>query len=461
MWVAPRLQLPLLLMHLAQNLPKRWAFYTTQVNDLTFDEADERNQFPIPWTIFQYMTSNSTALLPTLKNLAWRCTTARCATALTYFINDRTLRHLDLGLSDYFAVDIPEARNLLLNLSRRNLRLTTCKLRMLEDSPFEHPVGEDLMQAVVKFLRSIPDVREIVLSPSLLSQDVLEQLAHLSNICSFTINGRDPTRPWATPQPLEVDVEHPRLSFESLDSVETVHVGIATCNAVLQRSKLHFLSTIRVWTAYLPPVQAIVDFLAAVGQLPQLESLSLQVSAAIPLENERRDFAVPPHALEPLYTCPRLTQLELVLACPTLLSRDAARRMALSWPKMRVLRLSGAGCEGIGFRSRLNLSTLLEFAEACPDLQVLHLDVNADMAELDRNRLHHVAPEAQARRARLEKLEVGWSWWAPSGPTSEDVADALLEIFPHGYMELKWDVQLPKHIIRRWREVRETVNMYH
>ncbi|KAH7099041.1 hypothetical protein BKA62DRAFT_711192 [Auriculariales sp. MPI-PUGE-AT-0066] len=445
---------------LEDNLPKRWTFYTRQVNEITFDECDARNQFPIPWTIFQHM-ANCKILLPTLESVIWRCNTARCATALLYFVNDDTLRQLDIGLSDYFSVDIPEARNVLAALTERNLRLVSCKLRMLEDTPLEHPVGDGLMHAVVKFLSSITTVRDLALSPSLLSQDVFEALAQLSNISSFTIVGRDQSRSWpATITQVERPEEASRLPFHSLASVETLHVGIATCNAMLQRSQLQVLSNIKVWTTHLPQPQALVDFIGAVGLLPQLKSLSLSVSAAIPLEHDRREFALPAAALQPLFACTRMTALELFLACPTILHADDAMRMARAWPRLRLLRLAGAGCENIGFRSRLTFSTLLDFSETCPDLRVLQLDVNADLTGIDVEQLHHCSAQVMAKRCRLDHLDVGWSWWAPHGPSTEELTDALLDIFPHGYMELKWDMQLPKHILKRWRDVRESVNMY-
>jgi len=404
--------------------------------------------------------SDRKTLLPTLESVIWKCNTARCATALLYFVNEDTLRHLDLGFSDYFSVDIPEARAVLTSLADLDLRLSVCKLRMLEDSPFEHPVGDGLMWAVGRFLSSIKSVRTLSLSPSLLSQDVFEVLAQLDNVTSFSVIGREPNRPWPTVLPTEDEAELSRLPFQSLALMETLHVGIATCNAMLQRGRLQALTDIRVWTAYLPPVDAVMDFISAAGQISQLQALSLSVSAAIPLEEDRREYALIAAAFHPLYECSRLRSLELSLACPTILTPTDVELMIQAWPLLRVLRLSGAGCEAINFRSRLNFATLLQLAESLPDLRVLQIDINADLSGVDLERVNHCTQDEMDRRCRLETLDVGWAWWPPNGPSREDITDALLDIFPHGNMDLKWDTQLPKHATMRWRDVREAVIMY-
>ncbi|EJD40814.1 hypothetical protein AURDEDRAFT_186788 [Auricularia subglabra TFB-10046 SS5] len=427
----------------------RWSLYAPHIQSLIFDELDTRTSAPIPWTAFHALHGDGALpLLPCLKRLVWKSNTARGTTAILPFVNPDSLRRLEIALSDYFSVDTSPARQLLEQLTSRSLGLHSCKLSMLEDSPLEQPVAEDLLHAVKTFLTTQTTLQEVALSPSLLSLAVVGQLAMIKSLSSFTISGRDPLEPM-----LEEGVTSQcKLPFGSLRTMETHHVGIGTCSAVLQRSHLQMLSKIRVWTTYLPSVDALSSFIASAAQLNRLEALFLSVNAVIPLEEERYDYMLPASALHPLRSCHQLSTLELHLVCPTILEVDDVHSMATAWPQLQVLRMSGAGCDGLAYRSRLDFRALIPFTEFCPRLQSLQLDINADLCGLDLDSLRAVG---YANHTALRTLDVGWSWWAPDGPSPEDVADVLTDIFPNEHFRLVWSIQLPTRIARRWATVYE------
>ena len=77
-------------------------------------------------------------------------------------------------------------------------------------------MAHKLLDMVAYFISSLSDLREVHLSPSLLSPAVVQQLGSIASLAAFTISGRDPIQPL-----LETHKVHSKLPFDSLQTMET------------------------------------------------------------------------------------------------------------------------------------------------------------------------------------------------------------------------------------------------
>ncbi|KZW03264.1 hypothetical protein EXIGLDRAFT_244425 [Exidia glandulosa HHB12029] len=431
--------------------PSRWSLYAPLVTSLVYDEDDPRyaGRSKIPWSQFQDAFGGRPVVLPRLARLVWRSRTARGALGIVHFIKpDSVLQRLDIGLSDY--LDTTSVQDVLNQLASCRLRVTTCKLYMLEDAPLPTDMPDELFEAVASFFQSIETLEEAHLSSALLSPSVLNVLGMSATLSSLTIIGRNTDQ---TFEPRDPQVEA-KLPFRSLKTLETFQVGLSVAHEVLHSSRLASLSRIRVWTTFLPSVDDMESFIASAALVPRLEELLISVNAVVPVNHARYDYELPPTALHPLWTCERLSILELHLIWPTRITEEDVLQMALSWPLLRVLRLSGLVGEDTAYRSRLPLRCLLSLADHCRYLESLQLDINADLTGIDMDALRTADP---ALRPSIRVLDVGFSWWPPegSGPSAEDVGDFLSDLFPNDYFRLLWDNKLPTLVTRRWGAVRD------
>ena len=309
---------------------------------------------------------------------------------------------------DLFAID-----NFFRDVALRSPRLKHVEFR--SDIPF-HVMGPVLSN----FLTSLPRLKKVKLSDSLLSSDVVTALAKCSDLESVAITnpGSDTT---SSSEQESADLENfmPFLEEGAFPSIKAMEFKAHLWNAThfLQSAfPTSRLSILEVRTVRSESHEDVNSFFAAIAAAcPTIESLSLDVCRVVGVwNNEPAPFA----ALEPLLQCRFLAMF--TLRAPWLLDLNDAQAATLAsyWPRMRVLDLNASPLQSYSGRIHLTLMALSSFAMHCPYLQSLAICVQP---------LFLSSLEVLPHLPNLEVFEVNIS----SGDfDSEELALFLTEVTP-------------------------------
>lgn len=312
-------------------------------------------------------------LLPNLTHLTWNTEPARPTVSLTLCLLFLTpsLKSLVVrtGVSpsqgDLFAI-----ANFFRDVALRSPRLEHIEFR--SDIPF-HNMGPVLSN----FLTSLPRLKKVKLSDSLLSSDVVTALAKCSDLESVAITKPGSDATLSEQESADLENFMPFLEEGAFPSIKTMGFKAHLWNAT------HFLQSafpasrlliLEVRTVRYESHDDIASFFVAVAAAcPTIESLSLEVCReARAWENEPVPFA----ALEPLLQCRFLVIFVLLGPWPLDLNDAQAATLASHWPRMQVLHLNAAPLPSLySGQIRLTFMALSSFAMHCPHLQSLAICV--------------------------------------------------------------------------------------
>jgi len=250
----------------------------------------------------------------------------------------------------------------------RDVALRAARIEHIEfrsEIPF-HNMGPVLSN----FLSSLPLLRSVKLSDSLLSSDVVTALAKCPDLEAVRI-----TDPGTSSEQESADLENfmPVLEDGAFPSIKVMHFKAHLWNATrflqpaFPASRLRCLA---IRTLKYESYENISGFFGVVAEAcPNIESLALNVDSRV---GDQEYEPIPFAALEPLLQCGSLAQFSLTAPSPLDLDDTQAALIALHWPRMQNLHLNSCPISPLG-TNRLTFMTLSSFAMHCPSLQ--HLEI--------------------------------------------------------------------------------------
>jgi hypothetical protein len=242
----------------------------------------------------------------------------------------------------------------------------------IESIDFRSEISFHKMGPVLSnFITSLPRLKYIKLSDSLVTSDVVTALAKCSDLEVVQITDPDPSQESA-------DLENfmPVLEDGAFPSIKAIGFKAHLWNAT------HFLQSafpasrlrsLMIWTLRYESYENINSFFAVVAEAcPSIEGLVLSVDFAVEgQENEPIPFS----ALEPLFQCRSLAQFSLIAPSPLDMDDAQAALLASHWPKMNLLNLNPCPNPRHPEKINLTLMAMSSFATHCPSLRFLGICV--------------------------------------------------------------------------------------
>ncbi|KAH7925778.1 hypothetical protein BV22DRAFT_406666 [Leucogyrophana mollusca] len=353
----------------------RFQKYAARVRRLRFAEHTcRRDMLPILDDIAR--TRTVVDILPNMHTLEWIFFSAE--------YKERSILFMHKGVTN-FAVSVPSLQHghpSFTDMCARMPRLTTIDLRI--------PFAMHLIEAeVISMLRSLPDLKKVVLPEYHITSAIFTQLSQMRHIGVVQFEygerqGMGDSQDVVSFQPTLAEGAFPALWDLNLTA------GFGDVDRFLNAD----FAPINITSLYIDThsPQTPTDVHTLLTTLSQnfhnLAQLFLNL-----LHHEPESIDLVPdlqlnfNTLKPLLSCPNLVTFELQHEYPVDISLSEIEELASRWPSLESLVLNEGPFVLHDFN--LDLRALLPFAQHCPNLRRLGLFLNATAAEIP---AHEVKP---------------------------------------------------------------------